>query len=145
MEHYFFKASEPSDYNDRSKKSQKINLLISSGIFVFVSLVSDWKYGLVISFIFFIVQYLKSSRWDKYFITFIEVGNEQIKIRYKEEREEKEIVGKNNDFNFKKEIAFNRTKTPYLGIYYKGSILIKQFEVGEWNEKKFDEVILNVS
>ena len=135
---------EPLGYNDRSKKSQKFNVLIAFGLFAFVSVLSDWEYGLVIAIVFFAVQYSKSSRWDKYFITNLTLKNEQVFIRYKEENQDREKAGDKEDFKFKKEIAFNRTKTTYLSVYYKNNLLIKQFEIGEWNEKEFDKVIASI-
>ena len=51
------------------------------------------------------------------------------------------LSGLKKDFLIKKKIAFNRTRTAYLAIYYQTELKIKQFEVGEWNEKLFDKVI----
>lgn len=141
MADFIFKVVEPSNHKDRSRNSQRFNVLIAFGIFALVALLSDWKYGLIIAIVFFVVQYFKSSRWDKYFITDVIVNNEQAIIRYKEENKEKETTGNKNDFKLKKEIAFNKTRTTYLAVYYKGDLLIKQFEIGEWNEEVFDKVI----
>ena len=69
------------------------------------------------------------------------MNNEQVTISYKEENQAKGVAGNKNDFKLIKEIAFNRTRTAYLAVYYKGDLLIKQFEIEEWNEKVFDEVI----
>ncbi len=141
MADFTLKVVEPLNHEDRSRNSQKYNVLITFGIFALVALFSDWKYGLIIAIFFFVVQYFKSSRWDKYFITDVIVNNEQVIIRYKEEKNEKETTGYKNDFKLKKEIAFNRTRTAYLAVYYKEDLLIKQFEIGEWSENVFDEVI----
>ena len=145
MKDFVFETKEASSYGERSNSSQRINFLISAGIFAIVTLVSDWKYGLTLAFVFWIVQYFKSSRWDKYFITRIEKSAEHVTINYKEESHQKEISGSIDDFKIKKETAFNRTRTVYLAIYYKESMLLKQFEIGDWNEKVFDEIILSIS
>ena len=69
MEDFNLKVTEPLGYNDRSKNSQRFNFIIAFGLFAFISVLSDWKYGLGIAIVFFAVQHFKSSRWDKYFIT----------------------------------------------------------------------------
>jgi hypothetical protein len=142
MKDFVFEMGEPSNYEERGNSSKRFNFLISFGIFALVSLGSGWKYGLAIAFVFWFVQYIKSSRWDKYFIVCIEKKDGQVKVRYKEENQQKEIIGSIEDFKIKKEIAFNRSRTVYLAFYYKESLLLKQFEIGDWNEKVFDEIIL---
>lgn len=142
MENFIFKTVEPSSYKKRNRNSQVLIFFISIGIFVIVTLTSySWKYGLAISIFFLVVQYFKSSRWDKYFITHIETNNKQFVIKYKEKKIEKTVTGNITDFSFKKGNAFNKTRTVYLAIYYKDTLLLKQFEIGEWTEKIFDEII----
>ena len=145
MENFVFEMTEPSSYKERSVSSQKVNLLVSVGIFALFTIVSDWKYGLILSVFFLIVQYFKSSRWDRFFITQIEYNKERFIIKYKEENQQKEIAGLINDFIIKKETALNRTRTIYLAVYFKGSLILKQFEIGDWNEKMFDKIILLIS
>lgn len=141
MKDFVYEMREPSSYRERSNSSRRLNFVISAAIFALVSLGSDWKYGLAIAFVFWIVQHLKSSRWDKCFIVCIEKKEGQVTVRYKEGNQQQEITGSVDDFRLKKEIAFNRSRTVYLAIYYKESLLIKQFEIGDWNEEVFDEII----
>jgi hypothetical protein len=135
------KYAEPNSYKNRRKSAQIINILLSFAIFVIVAFNSDWKDGLFIALLILTVQYFKSIRWERYFIIQLNQKDDQIFILYKEQDQKKEISGHIKDFIFKKKIAFNRTKTPYLAVYYKNNLLIKQFEIGDWNEKEFDKVI----
>jgi len=145
MLNFVFVVTEPSSYGERNRSSMKVNFLVSVAIFILVTVVSDWKYGLVLGFVFWVVQYFKSYRWDKSFITSIEHKDGQVMIKYKNENQQKEISGNIEDFKIKKETAFNRTRTVYLAIYFKNAPLLKQFEIGDWNEKVFDKIISEIS
>ena len=145
MRNFTLKILEPLSYNEREKKSQTFNILIAFGIFSFIYLLSDFKYGLFIAIFFFAVQYFKTSRWERCFITEIKLENQELLFKYKEENQEKEILGQQSDFKLIKEIALNKTRTIYLAVYFKGSLILKQFEVGEWNEGKIDEVIKQIA
>jgi len=141
MDDFNLKFTEPLGYNERRKSSKSLNILTSLGMFAFISILSDWKYGLVFGILDLTVQHFKSERWDKHFLTHLILKEDEIFILYKEENQDKEIIGPKKHFRFKKKLAFNKTKTPYLAVYYKNELLIKQFEIGDWNEKEFDKVI----
>lgn len=142
MSEFIFDAIEGVSYQKRNNRSQTRNVLISLAIFTFIFSLSNWQYGLAISILFFIVQFLQANRWDKYFIIHFELKNEQVIIKYKEKNQEKLLTGNKNEFTVKKGIAMNRTRTAYLAIYSNGSLQIKQFEIGEWKEEVFNKIIL---
>jgi hypothetical protein len=144
MGNFNLKFTEPMGYNDRRKNSQKLNFLTALGLFAFISILSDWKYGLVFAIFDLTVQRFKSMSSDKHFLTHLILKDDEIYIEYKEENQNKEIIGPKKHFRFKKKLAFNKTKTPYLAVYYKNNLLIKQFEIGNWNEKEFDKVIASI-
>jgi hypothetical protein len=97
--------------------------------------------GLIIGAFFFAVQFLKLRRWNKYFINYLELKEGKVTIRYIENNYERELQGNKNQFKAKKETAFNRTKTVYLAFHQDNKLKIKQFEMKEWTEKLFDEVV----
>lgn len=142
MGEFVFDAIENVSYQKRNHRSQTINVLISLAIFALIFSVSNWEYALAAAMLFFVIQFLKANRWDKYFIIHIELKNDQVMIRYKEKNQEKLLTGNKNEFTVKKGTAFNRTETVYSAIYKNGSLQIKQFEIGEWKEGVFDKIIL---
>ena len=135
-----FKNSE-GDFAKRTKESLIRNLIISIAIGLFVAFLNEWIWGAVIGLVFFIAQSLKSKRWDKTFIDKIAFDKNYATITYTEQSNLMKLQGNLNDFNFKKKIAFNRTRTAYLAVYYTDSLKLKQFEIGDWSEDKMDEVI----
>ena len=141
MKDFILTFQEPTSYLTRNKNSTIINLLFGLGIFVLITITSNWKYGSIISIVFLVIQYYKSSRWDKCFITEIIFNNDNVNIKYIETNQVIELIGHQTEFRFIKRIAFNSTKTLYLAVYFKNELLIKQFVIGEWNENIFDDVI----
>jgi len=141
MGEFIFNFSDDLSSKKRNANSLKINFGISLLFFVFILSISDWEYAVGISFFVFLVQFLKSSRWNKYFISHIELKNNQVLIRYKDKNEEKVLSGNKSEFKVTKQIAFNKTRTAYLAIYKNNYLYIKQFEMGEWNENTFNKVI----
>jgi hypothetical protein len=125
----------------RTRESLVRNLTISIAIGLVVSFINGWIWGVGIATFFFIVQSFKSKRWDRTFIDKVVFDEGNVTISYTEQNNQKIIEGKLNDFNLKKEIAFNRTRTAYLAIYFLGSLKLKQFEIGDWSEYKMDELI----
>lgn len=134
-------VSEPEGYKVRNFKATKLNFIISFLILLLVAKVSDIYYGLLLGFFVFFVQYFKAKRWDRFFITHIHFSGKVLNITYMEETNEKILAGNLEDFEFVKKMAINKTRTPYLSVFYAGELKVKQFEIGQWNEKKFDEVI----
>jgi hypothetical protein len=129
------------DYSKRTKSSLAINIVVSMTIGLVVTLSSDIGWGLGIALFAFIVQYFKSDRWDKTFIFKICFDNENVLIEYFNRETKNTLSGHLNEFTFKKQIAFNRTRTAYLAVYQNNELKIKQFEISDWTESKMDQVI----
>jgi hypothetical protein len=141
MSNFNFEINETKTHKERHRSSQIFNLSISIAIFILLTVTSNWYYGVIISGVFLIIQYFKSSRWDEYFILCINRAENNLHLKYKKQDEIKVIDGNIRDFVFKKETALNRTRTIYLAIYYENNLIIKQFENENWNEILMDEVI----
>jgi hypothetical protein len=144
MEKFEF-ANNKGGFSKRYKKALILNLSISTFIFFVVTSTNDWKWGAVIAMIFFLVQVLKSKRWDNIFIDRIAFDKDTFSVNYTEQNSQIKLDGNLGDFILKKEIAFNRTKTSYLAIYHCGTLKLKQFEIGDWTEAKIDNVIESVN
>ncbi len=129
------------DYIKRSNSSLIINIFISIVIGLLITLSTDKLWGFGIASFFFLVQFYKSDRWDKTFINIVSFHNENVTIEYFNRENQSRLSGHVNEFNFIKEIAFNKIRTPYLAVYQNGQLKLKQFEIGDWSESKIDEVI----
>lgn len=136
---------EIKEYKKRHADSLLTNLVISLIIFLVVFASSNQYYAIAISVFFFIVQQYKSNRWDRYFISRIIISHDKITIEYSDKDEKKELSDFTSSIKFEKKLAFNKIKTPYLAVYHNNVIVIKQFVLPEWSEKKIDEVIYMMS
>jgi hypothetical protein len=141
MRDFNIQVVEKEDFRSRNKKSKTFNLIVAGGLLLFMCIISNWQSGLLFAVFFLIVQNLKSSRWDKYFISSIRLNNQQLSICYKEQGNEREVEGNINEFSVKKKFAVNRVRTVYLAIYQNDKLLLRQFEIEEWDENMFNEVI----
>jgi hypothetical protein len=129
------------DYIKRSKSSLTINIFISIVIGLLITLATDKLWGFGIASFFFLVQFYKSDRWDKTFINIVSFHNENVTIEYFNRENQIRLTGHLNEFNFIKEIAVNKIRTPYLAVYQNGQLKLKQFAINDWSESKMDEVI----
>jgi hypothetical protein len=136
-----FQFKPDTTYDKRSKSS----LIIVISISLLMGLIATWSsnimFGLLIALFFFSIQYYKSDRWDKTFINNLSFDQENIKIEYQLRNDLKTLQGHTADFKFKKQLAFNKTKTSYLAVYQNDQLKLKQFEIGDWTENKMDDII----
>ena len=137
----YFKSTEHKSYKEKIKNNLLLNLFISVIIMLLISNISNIIYGLVISLFLFIVQMYKSNNRDKYFIIELDISTDNVKLIYNNKDDLIEINDSKSFFDFKKKIAFNKTRTAYLEISYKEEKLLNQYEEGIWNEKEFDLII----
>jgi len=138
------KVNEKTNFKKRANKFLMINLFIALAIFIFI-VFSSWEAALILASYTFITQYIRSLRFNKYFITYIEKNDEQLKIIYHKKGEEKEITGNILDFIVKKKRVFSRNRSTYLAVYYSGNLLLRQYETGDWKEKTFDDMIKKIN
>lgn len=136
---------EIKGYKKQHTGSLVTNIAVSLVIFFVVIASSNQYYAIAISVFFFIVQQYKSNRWERYFISRIIISHDKITIEYSDKDEKKELSDFTNSIKFEKKLAFNKIKTPYLAVYHNNVIVIKQFALPEWSEKKIDEVIFMIS
>jgi hypothetical protein len=131
------------DKSGNIKKRHQLTIVIVVCIIftLIVTASSNLFYGLIIGGIIFLIQFYKINRAYKYFILEILSDTEGVIVKYMSKNSAFTLNGDVSDFSFKKKIAFNRVKTPYLAVYYKGELKIEQFEEGDWNEQLFDKVI----
>ncbi len=99
----------------------------------------------VLGAIIFVILSIKSYWTERNFITHIELQPDYLKIIYKNEHKELQIEGNIRDFSFKKRMAFNKSRPPYLVVYYKDKTIIKQHGIGDWKEDIFDKIITEYS
>lgn len=136
-----FYVKETKPYDKRRKDSLITNLVISLIIFFIVFNNSDQYYGTIISVFVFIIQHYKSNRWNRFFITKIIFSDGITTVIYSDKNEKKELSDLKTTIRFEKKIAFSKIKNPYLAVFYKDDLIIKQFVVPDWTEKKIDEII----
>jgi hypothetical protein len=140
MTNYHFK-NDGLSHSQREKNSLVTNIIISIVLGGIVAFTNNIYWGIGIGLFFFIIQYFKSDRWDKTFISNISFDPQKTNIEFSLRNKNENLNGETNEFKIKKEIAFNKTKTPYLAIYHNSELQIKQFEMGDWTETKMDEVV----
>jgi hypothetical protein len=142
---YELSFNESVNYDERSIISLII-IIISSAILTFiVTLGTGWQIGFLFGSVSVIFLLIKISDQDRYFITYFCLSDSTVEIEYKEGDDEKFLTGNIKDFSFKKKkVLFEKGRTIYLAISYKNALQLKQYELGEWNEKIFDEIIIKV-
>lgn len=136
-----FYVKETKPYDKRRKDSLIMNLVISLIIFFIVFNNSDQYYGTIISVFVFIIQHYKSNRWNRFFIAKIIFSDGITTVIYSDKNGKKELSDLKTTIRFEKKIAFSKIKNPYLAVFYKDDLIIKQFVVPDWTEKKIDEII----
>jgi len=102
---------------------------------------SKLQYGLLLGGFVLLIHYPRSQRQNKYFIESINIQDDKVSIKYLSRDTQQVLEGDEKDFVFKKKMAIGKTRTPYMIISYKGELKIRQFEIEDWRESKFDEVI----
>ena len=128
------------DYNKRFNNSLLLNLVVSTILGIIVAL-NDWRFGIGIGLIVFVIQNIKSNNANKFFINHISITENEVSIEYFEKNEKSSVNGLKSEFEFRKKLRFNKTRTAYLVIYQNGQAKIEQYNLGEWTESKMDEVI----
>jgi hypothetical protein len=141
MKNFEIRMIDKEGYKKRSTSSIVMIIIIAIVLSAIVSYISNIEYGIGFGVIFCVIQFLKSSRWDKYFIRSILMNSEEVEIVYTENGEEKKVKDSIGFFKFSKKSAISKTRIIYLAIYYKDSLIIEQSEQDGWNETKFDEIL----
>jgi hypothetical protein len=141
MENLELSFYRKGDYKKGTNNSLIINLVVASISFVLVTVKFDWIYGACAGMIIFIILVLKSGNRDRYFIYSISINSSEVELNYSDKEDQKTVKDDPKFFKFKKHSAFSRSRVMYLSVYYKGSLLLEQFENGTWDESKFNEVI----
>jgi hypothetical protein len=143
MKNYELNVVQSMTYFDLNKKSFFVIIVISCLIFLIVNYSSSWGYGLFLSSLFALYQYVTIISQHKYFINSIQFKNDDVKIDFIEKSIQRSVIGKSEDFHFEKKIALKKTRTVFLIIYFKNEIIIKQYENNDWTESLMDELIFN--
>ncbi|MFI5161462.1 MAG: hypothetical protein ACHQHN_09300 [Sphingobacteriales bacterium] len=141
MENLELSFYRKGDYKKSTTNSLIINLVVSAISFSLVTIKFDWIYGACAGIIIFIILVLKSGNRDRYFIYSISINSSEVELNYGDKEDTKTVKDDPKFFKFKKHSAFSRSRVMYLSVYYKGSLLLEQFESGTWDESKFNEVI----
>jgi len=133
--------AEKESYRERVMKSLRINLILTVILSIVASVASNWMYGVGFGIILFLIQAIKSNRWDRYFISSITVTAADVAIAFEKRGESENIRDNKNSFEFKKKTAISKSRIVYLAVYHNKDLLLEQSEDGQWNEEKFDQVI----
>lgn len=116
----------PGVAKDRLKRS--IALVIGFPI-VFYFLGNIWV-GVVISFMI-TVLYFFSTNANHTFITFIEINDPDITVKYTDKTGEHTIYGSKHNVRFKREIWRYGS---FLKVIVDERVVLKQYEIGDWTE-----------
>src|SRR6185312_9806205 len=119
--------------------------VISTVVFALVIFKFDWVTATIAGAFIFIILMLKSVGWYRYFIYDISINSSEVMLDYSDKAGRKTIKDAPGFFKFKKRSTFGKTPDFYLAVYYKGNLLLKQYENGTWDKSKFDEVIQTAS
>lgn len=141
---YNFSANVTNyNYNTVIKHTMGVVFLVSLGVFVLLCLMSGFWVALVFSLALLVIQGIGTVNDAKYILLTINIENNQVKVTYKQEGEDKQLQGPVTDFDMKKKMAFSRSRSPYLAIYYKNKLVVKQVVDMGFNVKEtdFDEAI----
>ncbi|HYG38938.1 MAG TPA: hypothetical protein VD908_09975 [Cytophagales bacterium] len=131
------------NYSKRMARSIRVIIFIALLFLLILTMFSEWYYGVIIASLIFLIQYFKLVESQRFFITYLKIENKSVVINYYDTNVKRTLIGDLKDFEFKKRLAFlNRSRTPYLLICYKGNSIIKQFELGNWDEVLFKKIVL---
>jgi hypothetical protein len=143
MNYFLFDSSVNKTYKERIIEDVKGVLFIL--LFVFLVLLLFVKIFLAILLIGIItlIHLCEFVSWNRYYVTNLRIKEEMVEIIYKDKDQIKNISGNQNDFLFKKKYVWYKVKSniPYLEVYYKNSLLLRQFESGDWKEPVFNKII----
>ena len=144
MKNINFNCIESTSYQERIRSS--LPDLIILGIVAALAMYLAWWLGLVVAVLILPGYYLLTViGQNKFFITHFELKDDKVLIRFSEKGEPKLIAGYIDEFMAVKKAYLTRKKpTPYLVIYHNKKPLIKQYQIGSWNEVLFDEVVLSL-
>ena len=121
-------------------------ILVSIGFAIVFSIYSNYKAGLALGLVIFVIFSSQLTRRTKYFITnILLIDNKKVEIKYFDRKNIKTLLGQIQEFEFKKQYTFSKNNSYYLGIYFNNELMIEQFDIGEWNEAKIDSVIKSIN
>ena len=135
--------NEKRSYLERLNKGVRINLFICMLLFTLLFLAKDnFIFPLLASSFLFLVQLEKSIRFNKYLIYGVLVKKNILEIEFDEKGINKMIREDVNSLTIKKKSVFSLySKTVYLEVKENDLLIVRQYNIGGWDERKFDEII----
>ena len=112
-------------------------MLVLLGILIGYNLFGKILFGCVLGLFFFITQQLRARREIEYYISFIEVNENQINIEYFHLGNLKVLKGRIEDLEVCKKMELTTIRSPYLYIKF-NSIKIRQYVLKDWKEIDMD-------
>ncbi len=137
---------ECPDFKANINKNIKRAIIISVIVALFLGLFSRlWIYSIAVGCFIFCVYVIKAFRWNRFYIKEILI-NSEVLIKYLDKGTERVVQGDKNDFVFKKRMGISTAKIPSLFISKNSeNITIIQYEIGEWDENKMDELLSSLN
>lgn len=133
-------------YLERVIISMLLPFLLVIILVIIISIKSSLFYGVLIGLFFFIFFIVESLFDSKFYITSIEKIDNEITINFKNKDTDNLISGNISDFEFKvKKIPYKRSAPEFLYISYKNKKLLKQYPLGDWKEKIFHKVVMEMN
>ena len=141
----FFSYTAKASIPFKRRQKTYINYIAATALIAFTVKFLITGNGIALLFfysLFFIIYFIKSPSRTRYLITHLTISDEQVVLKYLDKEQEIELFDSREAFRFKLKSTFaiSQYSTPFLAIYYKDKLIIKQFE-GEWTEDMFREVI----
>lgn len=128
-------------FKERRLRILKNSLLVSTVFAIVVGFTSGWFNGALISLFVFVIQYVKSMNSAYYFLESFQLLNKKINIIYLNKEKRIEVIGDISDFKIKRKFAFSRNREPYILIYFKKTLLLRQDAIDSWTERDFDLLV----
>lgn len=143
MDYFQFDSSVNKTYKERIIEDIKGVLVILVIVFLVLLLFVKIFLAILLSGIITFIHFCEFVSWNRYYVTNLHIKEEIVEISYKDKDQIKNISGNQKDFHFKKKYVWYKLKSniPYLEVYYKNSLLLRQFESGDWKEPVFNKVI----
>jgi hypothetical protein len=132
---------EKKTYVERNRRSVVVITVFSGAIFLLCWLSSALYLAILVSIFFFVVQSYRAVNRNRFFITGLKISGQHVSIVYKDGRNEKDFNGELAHMLFRKRRLFSRTRDVCLKIFNNGELVLRQCEIDDWNEPKFDAII----
>jgi hypothetical protein len=130
MLHFEKTFKDNTDYERDARDRQWISIALAIGFLVLLYYLGNIWVGLCLAAAVILVYVILRNK-NRSFITFIEINDPDITIKYTDKNGEHVIYGSKHNIHFRKE--FHRYGS-ILKVIVDGKVFLKQREIGDWTD-----------